>query len=108
MIYGTIKADDMPHPACLVEYGEGGVMAAMFHYASEECDISEIAAEQGYAIEWTELSDGDPLWSDEAVLSKWRPTPPEGWVFGGVSTTDDGPVAIFLRAFAEDQREAVA
>lgn len=112
MIYGVIKSDDMPHPACLVEYGngEGGIMAAMFHYASENCDITEIAAENGYDVMFAEMPGDDPLFrgyaeDGDSVVGKWRPAPPEGWVLGGVTDSEDGPVAIFLKAFADVQDE---
>lgn len=111
MIYGTIPSSDMPHPACLVEYDGGGVGAAMFHFCGDEDDLAEVAAANGYDLETLELPEDDPLFVDETVLAKWRPAPREGWTFGGVSMSEDGPVAIFLKAFADaqdDEQEAVA
>lgn len=114
MIYGILTPDAMPHPAALIDYGEGGIMAAMFHYASEGCSTTEIAAENGYDIQFLELPEDDPLWKEHeegnGVVNKWRPDPPEGWVLGGVVDSEDGPVAIFLKALEaqNDEQEAVA
>ncbi len=107
MMYGIIPADQMPHPACLVDYGDGGVMAAMFHYASEECDPAEIAAYNGYDVSFGEMSEDDPLYPEYAnggnVMDRWRPIPPDGWIFGGVVDSEDGPTAVFLKELADYQ-----
>jgi len=104
----TIKPEDMPAPETLVSYANGSVMAAMFHYAAEGDDLREISRENGLACLIAPLLDAGLMQryeGGENILSKWRPDPPAGWMFGGVYDTEDGPCAIFLRS-AEARSEA--
>jgi hypothetical protein len=96
-----IKPEDMPAPETLVDYDDGGLMAAMFHYAEAEADLSGVANENGFHCLVCALLDPDLMKLYEAgenVLTKWRPEPPMGWILGGVYDTDEGPYALFLRS----------
>lgn len=104
----TIPQNQMPEAQALIAYEDGSVMAAMFHYVAESVDYREVAEENGFHCLVAPLLD-DALISryedGENIMSEWRPTPPAGWMLGGVWDTEDGPHAIFLRS-AEDASEA--
>jgi hypothetical protein len=94
----------MPAPDTLVEYFNGEVAAAMFHYGGD--DVAGVAASCGFEVSpFVRLSndpdarDLDQAYADGAtdVLARWHPRPPAGWSLGFKGDTEDGPVACFIR-----------
>lgn len=103
----TIGRSDMPDPEALIDYGNGVVGAAMFHYATEEADAQEIARYHGFEIQFLHLED-DPGaedladYEDCAICAKWLPLPPEGWMLASKHDTDNGPIALFIRRLPQE------
>lgn len=102
-----LKREDMPAPETLIDYGEGGVEAAMFFYAPDDADLCEIADHNGFDVKIVELAD-DPgptaadlldEYSDGApdVVQRWNPPMPDGWTLGAKFDGDDGPLALIIR-----------
>lgn len=104
-----VTAQDMPAADQLIDYGNGWLEAAMFHYAGEGSNYSDIAKANGFEIGYLALED-DP--SDEALLlqakyergddglklaSQWQPEVPEGWTLGAKYDTENGLHALFLK-----------
>lgn len=106
MTLKTMKADEMPAPETLVDYGHGMCGAAMFHYGAEGDSVVAIAGDNGFDVRLLRMHDelgeehtlvqvydeGDP-----EVIGRWQPIVPEGWQLGGKWDTDDGPVAVFIK-----------
>lgn len=100
-----LRPEELPAPETLIDYGDGGFGAAMFHYsATETDDIIAIAHEHGFDIAFMSLEDDVGAESllerngeGENVLAEWNPEVPSGWLLGGKWDTEDGPVAVFLR-----------
>jgi hypothetical protein len=103
----TIKSAEMPAPDTVVEYNHGMSAPAMFHYATEGCNVTHIARDQGFEISFRtmecDLDPSSPLHKVyengdlEEVLNSWKPAVPEGWKLAGKNDSEDGPVAILLR-----------
>ncbi|KWT70717.1 hypothetical protein APY04_0778 [Hyphomicrobium sulfonivorans] len=100
-----IKANEMPAPDTLVDYGVGGVMCAMLHYVETDTPFVGIIREHGYEAKFETFGDAEPedhpLFTEfengENIVDRWRPEPPAGWQLGGVYDTEDGPCALFIR-----------
>lgn len=106
-----LAPDDLPAPDTLVDYGESGVSAAMFHYTSEHCDFRAIARANGFKAAVTQLTERSLIqrYEDgENILGEWRPKPPDGWQLGGVFDSDEGAFAIFLRKEQDTTEEVEA
>lgn len=99
-----IHPDEMPAPDALINYSEGVVAAAMFHYAPSEKGrevYEDIAREHGFEITGAVMRETHPLYEKyaegENVLPQWDPEVPHGWQFAGKHDTEDGPYAVFIR-----------
>lgn len=105
-----IKPGLLPPPDTLIIYPDGFVGPLMFHYASEDQDLSVIARDNGFQIQgYTfEEDEGHPLQEiyNQVCEGKreikdfydaWQPEVPEGWQFGGKHDTEDGPYCYFIR-----------
>jgi hypothetical protein len=95
---------ELPAPETLIDYGDGAVGAAMFHYTSEGDDMVAIAHDNGFDIAFLSLEDdgdSEALYERSLeganVLAEWYPTVPPDWFLGGKWEADDGPIAVFLR-----------
>lgn len=102
---------DMPAPDALIQYDDGTICAAMFHFMASETPFGPIADEHGFEVRYLSLADDvgeeHPVWTDyyeggNRWMKEWHPTPPdEGWAFGGVADGEEGPCAIFLRVLQD-------
>lgn len=115
-----LTREDMPAPETLIDYGEGGVEAAMFFYAQDEADLVEIARHHGFQTTVVALDD-DPSpealllndeYSDGAsdVVARWAPPIADGWALGAKFDTEEGPVALLIRKApaTEDTTDALS
>lgn len=99
------QPDAMPDPTLMIDYGNGQLGMAMFHYAGEGADFRQIAREHGFQIRVLHLeSDPDAgelaeryADGDDISLEDWRPIPPNGWRLAAKNDTEDGVVACFIR-----------
>lgn len=103
-----LKPEDLPPPEALIDLGQHGCLALMFHYADENAKASNIAHENGFDIAYMDLENDataeallDRYADGENVLSEWHPPTPAGWFLGGKIDGEDGPFAIFLRRHEE-------
>lgn len=99
-----LKNEDMPAPETMVQYSDGEVGAAMFHYAAEGQRFDKIASEQGFESRFLLLQDCDEpelISAHEngasAICEIWHPEPPEGWQLAAKYDTEEGPVVMFIR-----------
>lgn len=105
----------MPPGDALVACGGGQILPAMFFYAIEGANYSDIAKENGFnplfvgfeaddhdtteaADAWIAAYDAEP----DKVLAEWMPSTPDGYTFGGKWHTEDGLCACFLRPIEAD------
>lgn len=111
----AIKKAEMPAPDQVVDYGDGRIGPAMFHYATDACDLEHIAQFHGFEIadKFLAYDDAAPRALQELVGSFdydidsvalcWKPRMPKPWKLVAVHDTEDGPVAIFLRPREEPE-----
>lgn len=113
--YGrTIRSDAMAAPDMRVLYDGPWFGPAMFHYATEGCDARSIAAEHGFDLLYVTLEEDQ---GDDGALAEkyaagaeaaevatlWLPRPRAGWKLSGMTDTEDGLVALFLRSTAAQE-----
>lgn len=112
----TIQPAAMPAPDTRVLYDGPWFGPAMFHYATEGCDARAIAAEHGFETLYVTLEedqgDDSPLSEKyaagegaEVVASCWLPKPRPGWTLSGMTDTEDGLTALFLRPVSAQQED---
>lgn len=99
-----LHPDEMPAPEALVNYPDGSVGPAMFHYlASEDHEAYErVLQEHDFEVTGHHLSEDDPLFKLyeedlKRLLIIWNPPIPLGWKLGGKHDTEDGPYVFFLK-----------
>lgn len=101
--------EDMPAPDALVQYADGIIMPAMFHYVEDEVDLTPTAKANGFDMKIIAMEDNAPDLFEEysergltlADFKDWRPAAPEGYAFGGCWDTENGPVCCFLKRLEE-------
>lgn len=105
-----IKASEMPSPDAMIEYPNGRIGTAMFHYGMpEDTDARLVAAENGFASMFVTMEDEadrpevEALWLEyskggdgEDIANRWQPEIPEGWKVAEKYDTEDGPVALLI------------
>jgi hypothetical protein len=102
-----------PPPDAIVRYADGSFGPLMFHYLSEGCKTKDVAAENGFDIQWVEMEDvlpeDDPLYIDyfekgaSDVVRRWVPPTIDGWRLVGLFDTEDGPTAIYIKPRASSK-----
>ena len=100
---------DMPAPDTRIEYADGSIGMAMFHYAAEGQNLEHIASEHGFDCEFRELEGDDSPGAEELfekysdgangdeILKAWQPKVPDGWTLAAKYDTEDGPAVMFVR-----------
>lgn len=103
-----LKLEDLPPADALIDYGEHGCGAVMFHFAPKGFSIRQIAHEHGFVVCLLEMAGDESAaalferhQNGDVVLPEWNPLAPEGWTLGGKFCSDEGPFAIFLRPHHE-------
>ena len=110
----TIASDAMPAPDTRVLYDGPWFGPAMFHYATEGCRARDIAAEHGFDLLYVTLEEDQ---GDDGALAEkyaagaeaaevatlWLPKPRAGWTLAGMTDTEDGLMALFLRPTAAQE-----
>lgn len=103
------QASDMPEPDALLDYGNGLLEAAMFHYCGEGSNYVEVAQSAGFVTTSYCLSDdfspaGQQLQEQyEAggdgmqIAVAWQPSVPEGWTLAAKFDTEDGLYVLFVK-----------
>lgn len=100
-----IQPEQMPAPETLIDYGNGMVGAAMFHWATEGCSVEDIARAQGFDVRFLQL-DNDANFAELAdeisegatdLCERWMPAIPQGWQLAAKMDGEDGPWAMFIR-----------
>jgi hypothetical protein len=100
-------ATHVPAPDTIVVSGDGTFGPMMFHYATEGCNPTHIAGENGFDIRWIAMEDVEPENAPCALayqdgetaiaIDLWNPEIPNGWTLSGVVESEEGLAAILLR-----------
>jgi hypothetical protein len=106
-----LKPEDMPAPDALIDYGDGVIMPAMFHYAETDADLSSVTLENGFEGCTISMEENAPDLFEEyserglnlSDFPNWRPIAPEGFTFAGCWDTEDGPHCFYLKPLEKDE-----
>lgn len=106
-----MKTSDMPAPDTVIEYADGHTGLAMFHYAMpEDTNLALVADANGFDSKFAAMEDDDreeveALKAEyEAggdgmdIAQRWQPIVPEGWKLAERYDTEEGTMAMFIRA----------
>lgn len=100
----------VPAPDTIVRFDDGSFMPIMFHYASEDMLLKDLADANGFDIDFVlledDVPDDHPAWiayfedgkTQEHVLPLWKPEPvlPDFKLVAEFDT-EDGLMAVFIR-----------
>lgn len=113
-----MKCADMPAADAVIHYAEGHTGLAMFHYAlPEDTDMAQVAEANGFDSQFAAMEDDDreevEALKDEyekggdgmEIANRWQPVVPEGWTLAERYDTEEGVMAMFIRAKAAPATE---
>ena len=106
-----MKSTDMPAADAVITYGDGHTGLAMFHYGlPEDTNMAMVADANGFDSKFVALEDDDreevealkQEYEDGGdgmhIANRWQPEPRDGWTLAERYDTEEGIMAMFIRA----------